>query len=97
MTKLRLASAARPALMLVVEGPPWTSSALVSGPNSQNCAREVRLAVVLSYRSLSLVLVNPAWRNSGNVISTKSENFDYPGTSQFIYSIARTMMAIPFV
>ena len=56
MTKLRLASAARPALMLVVEGPPWTSSALVSGPNSQNCAREVRLAVVLSYRSLSLVL-----------------------------------------
>ena len=48
MTKLRLASAARPALMLVVEGPPWTSSALVSGPNSQNCAREVQLVVVLS-------------------------------------------------
>ena len=55
MTKLRLANAARPALMLVVEGPPWTSSALVSGPSSQNCAREVRLAVVLSYRSPSLV------------------------------------------
>ena len=55
MTKLRLASAARPALMLVVEGPPWTSSALVSGPNSQNCAREVRLAVVLSYYKLKLV------------------------------------------